>query len=323
MAFLSKFNFPALRPSPERQTPGLRTLVPAPLAGRLSEGWRVLALPLGVAVGVHVLWVLVASVGESKRAPARVLASGDDTPELLRFSRRSAQAATAIKAPNLSLVPLPLDNSLPPPPPDLAFLGTAVGPSGPGKPDLAGATAKRPAAASPVSAAARGDLLAAERSSLEGLPSDPLVALRLALALSDNRAAPPPTAEGGNGGSGPGPAGAVGGSSGGADKPSAGSSAPAAGASGAAAAAIARRHVKLSVTTERPFLLLWQQARPLSPRPEALADLPEGVDVRGLPVSAVRRLGLQQPQGLSFSLSRGLLLFWVDGDDLWLIQQKA
>jgi hypothetical protein len=261
-----------------------------------------LVLPLGVALGVHALWLLVASLGESKPVQVNVISSGDDTPELLRFSSRAAKTAGAVKAANLSMVPLPLDSStLPPPPPDLAFPakgGTL--PPGP-KPEL---TAARPAAA------VRGELVPSERSSIEGLPSDPLVAFKLALALADSKPATPSGTDGEG------------------DKPTAspGAASPGSGGTGAsspAATAIARRHLKLSASTEKPFLLLWQQAKPLSSRPEPLTDLPEGVEVRSLPLAAAKRIGIAQPQGLSLSLKRGLLLLWVSGDDLWLIQQKT
>jgi hypothetical protein len=252
-----------------------------------------LLLPLGVALGVHALWLLVASLGESKPAPVNVIASGDDTPELLRFSNRAARAAGEVKAPNLSMIPLPLDSSTlpPPPPPDLAFpaKGGAL-PPGP-KPEL---TAARPAAA------VRSELVPTERSSIEGLPSDPLVAFKLAVALADGKPAPSSGTEGDG------------------DKPTAGAA-----STDPAATAIARRHLKLSASTEKPFLLLWQQAKPLTSRPVALTDLPEGVEVRSLPLAAAKSMGFAQPQGLSLRLNRGLLLLWVNGDDLWLIQQKT
>lgn len=299
-----KFNFPELRPSLERLTPRLPARLPASLVERLPERWRLLVVPLGVALGAHALWLLVASLGESKRVPVNVIASGDDTPELLRFSKRAAKAAGVVKAPNLSMIPLPLDSTLPPPPPDLAFPakgGTL--PPGP-KPELS---------ATRAAGAVRSDLVPAERSSLEGLPSDPLVAFKLAVALADIK----PAAASGTEGNGDKP------SSGSASTGAAGPASAGPGASSPAATAIARRHLKLNASTEKPFLLLWQQAKPLTSRPEALTDLPEGVEVRSLPLAAAKRMGIAQPQGLSLSLSRGLLLLWVDGDDLWLIQQKA
>ncbi|MFS6827947.1 hypothetical protein [Cyanobium sp. ATX-6F1] len=130
--------------------------------------------------------------------------------------------------------------------------------------------------------------MTAERASLEGLPSDPLVAFKLAAALaarSDSAVDSPVP-----------------------DK---------------AAEAIARRQLKLTAGGEKPFLLLWKQARPLTGRPAALEELPEGVEVRSLSLAAVRRQGLRQPHGLSISYGTSLLLLWVEGEELWLIQQKS
>ncbi len=259
--------------------------------------WRALALPVGVAVALHALWLAGASLVESRRPAPAALTSGDDTPELLRFSRRASSASGPLsgkgQAPNLSLVPLPLDSTLPPPPPDLAFTGRGLIPPG-AKPASGGATVPSPNSPKGVLAPTAppplrlGELVPAERASLEGLPGDPLVAFKLAAALS---ARPDGAADS------PGP-----------DK---------------AAEAIARRHLKLSAGGEKPFLLLWKQGQPLAPRPAALTDLPEGVELRSLPLAALRRQGLSQPHGLSISYGTTLLLLWVDGDELWLIQQRA
>lgn len=106
---------------------------PSPaLMARWPGPWRALALPVGVAVALHALGLAGATLVESRRPTPALLTSGDDTPELLRFSRRASQVSGQLtsqgQAPNLSLVPLPLDSTLPPPPPDLAFLGQAGDP---------------------------------------------------------------------------------------------------------------------------------------------------------------------------------------------------
>lgn len=259
--------------------------------------WRALALPVGLAVALHVLWLAGASLVEARRPAPAVLASGDDTPELLRFSRRASSVSGPLtgqgQAPNLSLVPLPLDSTLPPPPPDLAFTGRGLMLPG-GKPASGRARVALPHSPSGSSEPSAppplrlGELVPADRASLEGLPSDPLLAFKLAAVL---------VASAGGAADSPGP-----------DQ---------------AAEAIARRHLKLTAGGEKPFLLLWKQGRPLAPRPAALTDLPEGVEVRSLPLAALRRQGLSQPHGLSISYGTTLLLLWVDGDELWLIQQKT
>ncbi|MCP9848557.1 hypothetical protein [Cyanobium sp. Morenito 9A2] len=266
-----------------------------------------MVLPLGIAVALHALWLAGASLLDARRPAPALLSSGDDTPELLRFSRRASQLAgqqmgplTGLGRANLSMVPLPLDSTLPPPPPDLAFGGAVLAlrgakPAGSGR-GAAQRAANRPPVPTAPPPLRLAELVPAERSSLAGLPDDPLVAFRLVAALD-----PTP------GGAADGAAAETSG-----DK---GSPTP-------AAAAIARRHLRLIAGGEKPFLALWQKGRPLTPRPAALGDLPEGVELRSLPLALVRRLGLSQPHGLSISYGTSRLLLWVEGDELWLIQQK-
>jgi hypothetical protein len=92
------------------------------------------AAPLGLALAAalvgHGLF-LAPNPWRRNPAPAQVLTAEDNTPELLRFSRRMPQEVAA------TTIPLPPATTLPPPPPDL------LGPL----PNKDAATAKAPAAA--------------------------------------------------------------------------------------------------------------------------------------------------------------------------------
>ncbi|MDM7954012.1 MAG: hypothetical protein QUV07_12465 [Cyanobium sp. CZS 25K] len=77
----------------------------------LSHRLRQLRLPVLVALVLNGVLVLTALRPFERTRPARTAAPVDDTPELLRFSRRQA------REPALALLPLPSLRGLPPPPP--------------------------------------------------------------------------------------------------------------------------------------------------------------------------------------------------------------
>jgi hypothetical protein len=90
-----------------------------------------------------------------------------------------------------------------------------------------------------------------------------------------------------------------------------------------ALSSLATRHLRLSASTDRPYTILWDSGSVASSRPESLAGLPEGVELRRLPLAAARAMGLSQPHGINVTSPSGLLLLWVQGDDLWLIRRPA
>ncbi len=112
--------------------------------GRLTfPGWRRLQLPLLVALALNGLLLLPALRPSQRPEPRRAATPADDTPELLRFSRRQARESA------LPLLALPSLSSLPPPPPtDLPAeprAGAASGRGGNGT-SAAGAQARAAAA---------------------------------------------------------------------------------------------------------------------------------------------------------------------------------
>jgi hypothetical protein len=257
-------------------------------------------LPVAIAVGAHALWLSGSTVAERPRRPLPTVRAADNTPELLRFSSRASQAASP--AAGLGTLTLPFESSLPPPPPELAGA-----PLPPPPPAMAGQGQGRARPTSPVLAAARGGAKSAlawgvEPVTARGIPADAATSLELAGQLD----APPTdsTAQSGQ------------------QDPTAKPEDTAKGeGSKPALAALARRHLRLTAANDRPYRILWDSGSAAGSRPDSLAGLPEGVEVRRLPLAAARAMGLAQPHGITVKSPAGLLLLWVQGDDLWLIRQ--
>lgn len=321
------FNFP---PRPQPLPPEGE---PLPPDGRLSAAGRHLSLPdwaraganrrwlaaigasrwllpVGIAVGAHALWLSGSSLTVKPRPPAPRLPVIDNTPELLRFSSGARQPVAL--AASLSTIDLPFGNSLPLPPP-------------PPPPLEAGEATPRRSAA-PVAPAPRSTAGSAGRSGLAwgvplaasaGLPASAASALELvaqlhskAGAAAEKSTAPNSAASTATGSDATAPPTA-------ADRPAKAEGQKAAGA------ALARRHLRLDANAERPYRLLWDTGTPASNRPESLSDLPDSVELRRLPLAAAQAMGLSQPHGVSVQSPTGLLLLWVQGDQLWLIRQPA
>jgi hypothetical protein len=262
-------------------------------------------LPVGIAVGAHALWLSGSSLTVKPRPPAPRLPVIDNTPELLRFSSGARQPVAL--AASLSTIDLPFGNSLPLPPP-------------PPPPLEAGEATPRRSAA-PVAPAPRNSAGSAGRSGLAwgvplvasaGLPASAASALELVAQLHTKAGAPAPAA-----------AASTAASSDAAAPPTAAERPAKAEGQKAAGAALARRHLRLDANADRPYRLLWDTGAPASNRPESLSDLPEGIELRRLPLAAAQAMGLSQPHGVSVQSPTGLLLLWVQGDQLWLIRQAS
>lgn len=303
---------PDARPLPaDGRLPAAGRRLPLPAWARPGANRRWLApittsrwlLPVGIAVGAHALWLSGSSLTAKPRPPAPRLPVTDNTPELLRFSSGARQPVAL--AASLSTIDLPFGNSLPLPPP-------------PPPPLEAGQATPRRSAA-PVAPAPRNAAGSAGRGGLAwgvplaasaGLPASAAAALELVAQLQTKPGAAVPAA---------------------AASTAAASDAAATpterlakdGGQKAAGVALARRHLRLDANADRPYRLLWDTGAPASNRPESLGDLPEGVEVRRLPLAAAQAMGLSQPHGVSVQSPTGLLLLWVQGDHLWLIRQAA
>jgi len=308
--FPSKFNFRPRFLPPEAWHQGLRQrwqeLGKRPWLRSIgSAPWL---LPVAVAVGAHALWLAGSTVAERPRRPVTSLRAADNTPELLRFSTRASQAASP--ASGLGTLTLPFENSLPPPPPEL------LGSLPPPPPPAAGGQSQRqhqaPREGSAALASRRpvptGLAWGVNQSLSPGLPSDASTALELASQLD---APSEPAGE-----SGKGEKGEKG------ETPAKPDGAVKAEASKIALNALAARHLKLSASADRPYTILWDSGTAAGSRPAGLASLPEGVEVRRLPLAAARAMGLSQPHAITVNSPAGLLLLWVQGDDLWLIRRS-
>ncbi len=326
------FNFPP-RPQPlppdgeplppHGPPPGAGRRLPLPawaLAGARSRWLAAIStsrwlLPVGIAVGAHALWLSGSSLTAKPRPPAPRLPVTDNTPELLRFSSGARQPVAL--AASLSTIDLPFGNSLPlpPPPPPPLEAGQvtprrSAAPAAPAPRNAAGSAGRSglawgvPPAASaglPASAAYALELVAqlhskAGAAAAKSAASNSAASSSVASTGAGPDAAAPPTA---------------------ADRPAKAEGQKAAGA------ALARRHLRLDANADRSYRLLWDTGAPASNRPEILSDLPEAVELRRLPLAAAQAMGLSQPHGVSVQSPTGLLLLWVQGDQLWLIRQPA
>ena len=255
-------------------------------------------LPVAIALGVHALWLTGSTVTDRPARPVPGLRTADNTPELLRFSSRASQAASP--AVGLGTLTLPFENSLPPPPPELAG-----GPLPPPAGGVAGGNqVGKPVARTPAETAVgpKGSLAwGVDSVPGRGLPADAATALALAAQLDAPADSP---------------------GQGGQQEPNVKPDGPSREeGSKQAQAALARRHLRLGAAGDRPYRLLWDSGSTPTTRPESLAGLPDGVEVRRLPLATARAMGLAQPHGVSVASPSGLLLLWVQGDDLWLIRQ--
>jgi len=296
------------------------------------------AAPLGLALAAalvgHGLF-LAPNPWRRNPAPAQVLTAEDNTPELLRFSRRMPQEVAA------TIIPLPPATTLPPPPPDL------LGPL----PNKDAATAKAPAAATAKAGAPHSEaksskiqrtlLLKPSKASSPGAHGGgtaPSLA-RKAGAKAHPMAGPTAKQPGGQGDS-TGPKGA-----------------PASGATadGAGALPLAPSPVRLSpsppaealqrwrdlharsgapptpgasgpgsepakASEAAPYLRLWDQAAPAPFSAGTDSALNQGVEARRLPLAAARALGLDPGQQQWLKAADQYLLVWIDGPNLWLLK---
>ncbi|MCS5699302.1 hypothetical protein NZK32_09655 [Cyanobium sp. FGCU-52] len=252
------------------------------LAGVGQRGKALASRPLGIAllaaVLLHGLGLTYAGLRNSRtaRAPETPKAP-DDTPELLRFSRRAPEALP------LSTIPLPPPSLLPPPPPNLlAPLPQGQGPAN--RPPTARGSKTRGPSASGARAAG-------------GKPRG--AATRLPVARA----------------------------------PIAGSPAakPAATSPGATTAALPKEMaaarerleaLRTAPATEDKDTAALQALWELASAVEA-EGLPEGLELRRMPASKAKELGLAAGEKRSGRTESLLLVAWLEGDQLWLLQAPA
>jgi hypothetical protein len=271
--------------------------------------WRPIGICLLAAVLLHSLALAMLHLQRQrlKPAPASTLSNArpvDDTPELLRFSRHQSERGTP------SIVPLPGFDQLPPPPPP-SLAASAAGPGGTIKPR--GQWDFKPQNSGAGGRSGRGANLAAQQRRASpvrpGAPvssgqaralaelETPAVLLerlrRLASEAPQPRSVSEPT-------SGGGPAGGRGGS-------------------GEAESPLRRPEG----AAQQPFQALWEGAQPETSGPAGVSALPAMLERRSLPLAQARRGGLPINHGEGVLLGDQLLLFWIQGDQLWLLRSKV
>ena len=75
-------------------------------------------------------------------------------------------------------------------------------------------------------------------------------------------------------------------------------------------------------SAQQPYQALWESARPETGGPAGSAALPLSLERRSLPLAQARRGGLPFSHGEGVLLGDQLMLFWVQGDQLWLLRSK-
>ena len=280
-----------------------------------------------------------------RRSPAKpqVLAAEDNTPELLRFSRRMPQEVAA------TTIPLPPATALPPPPPDLLGpLPTKNAAKADPAKSLAAATAK-PGARNPEVKNAKIQstlLLKPSKTSArgaQGVGTTPSVAMAKAAGAKFHPMAGPTAKEPGAQRGGKGPKGA----------PASDAMAEAAETTPLALApnpqrlspsppaeALQRWRELRSIGEATPptpgsggpgrepakasdaaaYLRLWEQAAPAPFAAGTDNALSEGVQARRLPLVAARALGFDPSQQQWLKAADQALLVWIDGPNIWLLK---
>jgi hypothetical protein len=258
------------------------------LAGLGQRGKELASRPLGIALLsallLHGLGLTYAGLRNDRRT-ARVPEAPRAPDDTPELLRFSRLAPQALP---LSTIPLPPPSVLPPPPPNLlAPLPQGQGPQGQGPADrpagVRGSSTRGPQASGPKTAGSR--------------PHGP--SLRVPVARTSTARAPVAK--------------------------------PAAASLGAAAAAqptelaVAREALeeqRSAPATESKdtaaLRALWEQATAVEAE-----GLPEGMDLRRMPAAKAKELGLAAGEKRSGRTEGLLLVAWLEGDQLWLLQAPA
>ncbi|MEB3361064.1 MAG: hypothetical protein VKI42_02940 [Synechococcaceae cyanobacterium] len=269
--------------------------------------WRPIGVCLLAAVLLHSLALAMLHLQRQrlKPAPASALSDArpaDDTPELLRFSRHQSERAAP------SIVPLPGFDQLPPPPP---LAASAAGPGAaakskglldfkPQKPGVGGRSGRGANVAAQQRRASQvrhgGPVSSGQARALAELET-PAVLLERLRRLALESPEPRPVAEPPVGG---GPSGSRGGP-------------------GEAEAPLRRPEG----AALQPYQALWEGAQSETGSPAGVSALPAMLERRSLPLAQARRGGLPINHGEGVLLGDQLLLFWIQGDQLWLLRSKV
>ncbi|MEB3199979.1 MAG: hypothetical protein VKK62_05590 [Synechococcaceae cyanobacterium] len=283
----------------------------------MTGSWRRLQ-PLGLcllgAVVLHGLglagWQLQRSRQLGTAAGVGAPLSADDTPELLRFSRQQAQQ-------NLmpAVVPLPGPELLPPPPPPEPA-AQANAPSAaaarPGSRRPKGARSAVSARPTPVPRPRSGTPPAAGSSGAAEAEATGSAAAANVLAALDQLQRQVQT-RGSQAEPGTERARAAG-----SDTRS-----PASGAKGAEAEAPGLRLLRPEPAEQEGYRSLWEKGQPAAGPRRDWSSLPGSLERRRLPLAQARRGAAAVQHREAVLLGEQLLLFWVVGDQLWMLRSPV
>lgn len=279
---------------------------------------RPFGLCLLAAVLLHSLALTLLQLQRQRSKPATASAlSGampaDDTPELLRFSRHQAEVGPP------SIVPLPGFDQLPPPPPMAASApspGANAKPKGPSDFKLSkfAADGRAGSASKAGQELHRRTSQARHGSSGSGGPSGLNAEVDTPAALMERLrrlASEPPEARSGTE---PAP---------GANPAGRSESRRGNDVSGRGVGEAEPQLRRPEGSAQQPYLALWESARPEAGAPAGMPPLPATLERRSLPLQQARRGGLPINHGEGVLLGDQLLLFWIQGDQLWLLRGRS
>ena len=315
-----KFSPPQLPPALKRLPWGPWSQTPRRWSHQAISRWRAVpegplktaALPVLVALLLHSVWLATTPLRHSAPQAKAGLTAEDNSPELLRFSRQPPPVPPALTA-----VPLPGASTLPPPPPpepdgkseDKASAedkpsaeapapnkgGVVVVRSSPARGP--GSTARPAGATKPSGAAPAGQVIhlvpgtakptpsseAAANLGMAATPNGPLATLLAAQRLASSSGSPNPN-------------------------------------DSALAEAGLTGLQRPSGQAVQAYQALWNGAEAKDSGPGDLAALPPTVQLREMAAATANAQEVPTGHRQAVVLGNQLLLFWLEGDTLWLIR---
>lgn len=264
-----------------------------------STRWSPLLMAFGLACALHGLFLSYLHLQRSRQVPLESLQSRDNTPELLQFSSQTTST------PPLAVLPLPKASTLPPPPANLlAPLRPSTATSKTKGVALPSSTNKPRVANRPKDLVQRSFQ---KRPALKGSPlasnlpaslsrQDWTVAVQQLRAFQSHGQASPPSF------------------------PPESSGSPASTEDGDPIHSVLS---PLEPAQQEAYLSLWERARPLPAIPKSKPLAPTGlpaIEVRQIPFEQTQAKDLQIQHRQLVVVGDQVLLFWIDGREVWLFR---
>jgi len=311
-----KFSLPQVPPALKQLPWGPWSQAPRRWSQQAISRWRTVpegplktaALPVLLALVLHAVWLATTPLRQSAPLAKARLSAEDNSPELLRFSRQPPPAPPALAA-----VPLPGASTLPPPPPPPAEPDAAAVDKSSAEAPAANkaavvvvrssparapaASVRPPGPTKPSGAAPAGRVIhlvpgtdkptpsdeAAANLGMAATPNGPLATLLAAQRLASSGASPNPN-------------------------------------DSALAEAGLTGLQRPSGQALQSYQALWNGAAAKESGPGDLSALPPNVQLREVATATANAQEVPTSHRQAVLLGNQLLLFWVEGDNLWLIR---